>query len=94
MGMTTVRQDSPSVTALAGCTLLAVLAGCGLSTFGPLLPCAAGAVILTAGWAVRHRTPVLLASGIGLVAGSMAYIALGLLLNAIGSPASGSGMGS
>ncbi len=93
MGMTTVRQDSPSVTALAGCTLLAVLAGFGLSTFGPLLPCAAGAVILAAGWAVRHRTPMLLASGIGLVAGSMAYIALGLLLNAIGSPASGSGMG-
>lgn len=93
MGMTTVRQDSPSVTALAGCTLLAVLAGFGLSTFGPLLPCALGAVILVAGWAVRHRTQMLLASGIGLVAGSMAYIALGLLLNAMGSPASGSGTG-
>lgn len=91
--MTTVRQDSRGVTALAGCTLLAVLAGFGLSTFGPLLPCAVGAVILAAGWAVRHRRPMLLASGIGLVAGSMAYIALGLLLNAIGSPASGSGIG-
>jgi hypothetical protein len=93
LGMTTVRQDSRSVTALAGCTLLAALAGFGLSSFGPLLPCAAGVVILAAGWAVRHRTPMLLASGIGLVAGSMAYIALGLLLNAIGSPASNSGMG-
>jgi hypothetical protein len=91
--MKTVRQDSPSVTALVGCALLAMLTGFGLSTFGPLLPCAAGAVILAAGWAVRHRTPMLLAAGIGLVAGSMAYIALGLLLNAIGKPASGSGMG-
>ena len=81
------------MTALAGCTLLAVLAGFGLSTFGPILPCAAGAVILAAGWVVRPRTRMLLASGIGLVAGSMAYIALGVLLNAIGSPASGSGMG-
>ena len=91
--MTTVRPDSPSVTALAGCTLLAMLAGFGLSTFGPLLPCAGGAILLAAGWAVRHRTPMLLAAGIGLVAGAMVYIALGLLLNAIGSPASRSGMG-
>ena len=66
------------MTALAGCTLLAVLAGFGLSTFGPLLPCALRErSFLAAGWAVRHRTPMLLASGIGLVAGSMAYIALG-----------------
>jgi hypothetical protein len=93
LGMTTVRQDSRSVTALAGCTLLAVLAGFGLSTFGPLLPCAAGAAIWRlAGQSVIGRrccSP----SGIGLLAGSVAYVALGLRLNAIGSPASGSGMG-
>lgn len=77
----------PRITFLVGAA-----AGVGSSSFGLILPWAAACVIaLVAVTLGRSRTLTFLA--VGLAAGAVAYISLGLAMNVFDDPTSASGWG-
>lgn len=71
---------------------LGLALGVGLASFGVVLPWLAALVAVGSGWALgRNRTLVLL--GLGLAAGGLTFIVVGIGWNLFDTPASGSGHG-
>lgn len=71
---------------------LGLVLGFGLASFGVVLPWLAALVAVVSGWALgRNRALVLL--GLGLAAGGLAFIVVGIVWNLFDAPASGSGHG-
>jgi hypothetical protein len=76
--------------------LLGVALGLLGSIFGPYYGLVAGALIAGAGALMRRRSAfglLLLAFGIGVAVGSLAYVALGLLQQGASGSGSGSSLG-
>jgi hypothetical protein len=72
--------------------LVGAAAGVGISSFGLILPWAAACLVaLVAVTLGRNRTLTFLA--VGLAAGAVTYVALGLAMNVFDDPSSASGWG-
>lgn len=89
---TPTRSRSTASRATVLSSALGLVLGLGLASFGVVLPWLAALVAVVSGWALgRNRSLVLL--GLGLAAGGVAFIVVGLGWNLLDAPAIGSGSG-